>query len=77
MAEVAVFISTGSDPAIAVPGKGIPPKEPFACQVAVSGPAQKMRGTVVRRNGVLTRELHEMLPCVFRRVLLFGNEVSL
>ena len=65
MAEVAVSISTGSDQAIAVPEKGKPPKESCACQVAIPGPTQKMRGTVVQRNGVLTREMHEMLPCVF------------
>ena len=49
MAEVAGFISTGSDQAIAGPGKGKPPKEPPACQAAVPGLTQNMRGTAALR----------------------------
>ena len=54
MAEVAVFISIVTDQAIAVPGKGKPPKGLTVCRTVISGPAQNMRWTVVRLNGVLT-----------------------
>jgi hypothetical protein len=47
MAEVAVCISIGSDPAIAEPGKGSPPKKTFPAAGAFSGAAQNMRRTVV------------------------------
>ena len=49
MAEVAGSISTNPGQAIAVLGKGRLPKVPFACQAAVPGPTQNMRGTVVHR----------------------------
>ena len=65
MAEVAVFISTVADQAIAAAGKGRLPKKLAACRAAVSGLAQNMRGTVVPGNEVLTRGVHTMPPCVF------------
>ena len=54
MAEVAVCISNGSDPAIAEPGKGPPPKKAFPAAGSFSGAAQNMcRTVIVLRDVVL------------------------
>lgn len=54
MAEVAECISIGSVSAIAVPGKGSPPKIGSLAAEDRSGPAQKMHRTVIRSDGALT-----------------------
>lgn len=54
MAEVAVFISTTPEQAIAGAEKGEPPKNALLAKGARSGAAQKMRGTVVHPDGAQT-----------------------
>ena len=70
MAEVAVFKSTVSVRAIAVSGKGTPPKELSDAKRKVSGPAPNMRGTVIPTDGALTwKSIADALPCAPHRAI--------
>lgn len=53
MAEVAVRISSGSDPAIAEPGKGSPPKKAFPAAGCFLG-LRRICAELSSEDGVLT-----------------------
>ena len=77
MAEVAVFKSTDSGAAIAVSGKGTPPKELPAAKRKASGPVQNMRGTVIQTDGALTwKSIAAALPCASHRAFFIFRTVG-